>query len=201
MCPAGVLNGHRAPRCKENGHTCAEHMPWNGLQSRSRGAGEFLEAVRRMAADCKSIASAAFRSQAESASGSIGLCGGSYCRRASSDCDRQPHFSFQLDRFSINQNVGRNCAGLQIQHDWGEQVQTRPAADCKSRATRRLRGAGSAQRFSQITNPAEPHIVSADCKSSETYNLLQLNCRNACSASSRLQSAATTDYSGMVQRW
>ena len=41
MCPAGVLNGHRAPRCKENGHTCAEHMPWNGLQSRSRGAGEF----------------------------------------------------------------------------------------------------------------------------------------------------------------
>ena len=133
--------------------------------------------------------------------GSIGLCGGSYCRRASSDCNRQPHFSFQLDRFSINQNVGRNCAGLQIQHDWGEQVQTRPAADCKSIATRRLRGAGSAQRFSQITNPAEPHIVSADCKSSETYNLLQLNCRNACSASSRLQSAATTDYSGMVQRW
>ena len=33
------------------------------------------------AADCKSIASAAFRSQAESASGSIGLCGGSYCQR------------------------------------------------------------------------------------------------------------------------
>ena len=100
--------------------------------------------------------------------GSIGLRGGSYCRRASSVCDRQPHFSFQLDRFSINQNVGRNCAGLQIQHDWGEQVQTRPAADCKSRATRRLRGAGSAQRFSQITNPAEPHIIAADC------NLLQL---------------------------
>ena len=134
--------------------------------------------------------------------GSIGLRGGSYCRRASSVCDRQPpHFSFQLDRFSINQNVGRNCAGLQIQHDWGEQVQTRPAADCKSIATRRLRGAGSAQRFSQITNPAEPHIISADCKSSETYNLLQLNCRNACSASSRLQSAATTDYSGIVLRW
>ena len=31
------------------------------------GAGEFLEAVRRMAADCKSVASAALRSQAESA--------------------------------------------------------------------------------------------------------------------------------------
>ena len=35
MCTAGVRNDGWVPRCKEKGHTCAEHMPWNGLQSHS----------------------------------------------------------------------------------------------------------------------------------------------------------------------
>ena len=35
MCPAGVRNDGRTARCKENGHTCAGNMPWNGLQSYS----------------------------------------------------------------------------------------------------------------------------------------------------------------------
>ena len=74
-----------------------------------RDAGEFLEAVRRMAADCKSIASAAFRSQAESASGSIGLCGGSYCRRLSSDCDRQPQRN-KMDQNRNRQRTGKSSA-------------------------------------------------------------------------------------------
>ena len=33
MCPAGVQNGCGTPRCKENGYTCADNMPWNGLRN------------------------------------------------------------------------------------------------------------------------------------------------------------------------
>ena len=43
MCPAGVRNDGLATRCKENGHTCAEHMPWNGLQSHSGAQVNFLK--------------------------------------------------------------------------------------------------------------------------------------------------------------
>ena len=63
MCPAGVRNDGLATRCKENGHTCAEHMPWNGLQSRSGTQVNF----RNQRWTANPSPSAAFRSQAESA--------------------------------------------------------------------------------------------------------------------------------------
>ncbi len=63
MCPAGVLNGCRAPRWKGNGYTCAKCMPQNGLQSRSEEQVNFRN-QRRIA---NPSPSAAFRSQAESA--------------------------------------------------------------------------------------------------------------------------------------
>ena len=63
MCPAGVLNGCRAPRWKGNGYTCAKCMPQNGLQSHSGQQVNFRN-QRRIA---NPSPSAAFRSQAESA--------------------------------------------------------------------------------------------------------------------------------------
>ena len=65
--PCRFRNDGRATRCNENGHTCAGAHALERPAEPFRGAGEFLDAVRRMAADYKSIASAAFRSQAESA--------------------------------------------------------------------------------------------------------------------------------------
>ena len=43
MCPAYIRNDGLATRCNENGHTCAEHMPWNGLQSHSGAQVNFLK--------------------------------------------------------------------------------------------------------------------------------------------------------------
>ena len=62
-CPEWLPGGEVEGKWSHLRGACALEWPAEPF----RDAGEFHEAIRRMATDCKSIASAAFRSQAESA--------------------------------------------------------------------------------------------------------------------------------------